>query len=111
MGFTNEELKAMSKTVSKTRNKYQRYCIMVVGCKQKEYVSRNNYKRLREIYLLCKRYGYKCYYLGELTCSLAKLEPYEIIYKEVSLDKAVRYLRKIKAMAKKDKKNDKSRTN
>ena len=91
MGFTNEELKKMSRTVSKTKNKYQRYKVLTIanGC---EYVSHNNFMALEELYKLCKINGYKWIYLGNLTGDI-KLNG-EIV-KSCSLKTALKHMRQI----------------
>lgn len=109
MKFTREEIKAMSKCASKTKNRYQHYCVKTID-KKLEYISRNNIIRFKELYKLSKKFGYKWEYLGELTCCLKKRKTDEIIFEKCSLKAALKYLRKIKAEEKRNKKNDESRT-
>jgi hypothetical protein len=103
--FTSEELKAMSRNASKTKNKYQHYGVKRSDG-QYEYVSRGNIIKFKELHKLCKKYGYKWQYIGELTCSLKRLKPDEVIYEKCSLKTALKYLRKIKVEQKKKTKSE-----
>jgi hypothetical protein len=100
--YTSDELKTMSRNASKTKNKYQHYGV-ARSDGQYEYVSRGNIIKFKELHKLCKKYGYKWQYISDLTCSLKRVKPDEVIYEKCSLKIALKYLRKIKAEQKKKK--------